>query len=119
MATPHLAGAAAVVTQAHPDWSAWQIRSAIVNTADTGVLTQYTDGTTPATDVNVSGTGRLNLAVAVGATALLDPVSVSFGCDADRLRRDEDHRGQDHQRRRRRGETWAVGIAGVRLARRA
>ncbi|HEY3334097.1 MAG TPA: S8 family serine peptidase [Candidatus Limnocylindrales bacterium] len=79
MATPHLAGAAAIVRQAHPGWAAWQIRSAVVNTADTGVLTKYTDGTTLATDVNVSGSGRLNLDSAVGATALLGPVSVSFG----------------------------------------
>ena len=79
MATPHLAGAAAIVKQAHPGWAAWQIRSAVVNTAETGVLTQYADGTTPATDVNVSGSGRLNLDSAVGAIALLDPVSVSFG----------------------------------------
>ncbi len=36
MATPHLAGSAAVrARQAHPDWPAWAVRSAIVNTADT------------------------------------------------------------------------------------
>ena len=73
------AGAAAIVKQAHPTWAAWQIRSAIVNTAETGVLTQYTDGTTPAIDVNVSGAGRLNLESATDAVALLAPVSVSFG----------------------------------------
>ncbi len=79
MATPHLAGAAAIVKQAHPAWAAWQIRSAIVNTADTSVLTQFADGTTPATDVNISGTGRLNLEAATDAVALIGPVSVSFG----------------------------------------
>ena len=79
MATPHLAGAAAVMIQQHPDWPAWAIRSAIVNTADTGVLTDYHDGSTTVTDVNVTGAGRLNLLSAVNATAVLDPVSVSFG----------------------------------------
>ncbi|HSW41681.1 MAG TPA: S8 family serine peptidase [Patescibacteria group bacterium] len=78
MAAPHLAGAAAIVRQANPTWPAWAIRSAIVNTADSGVLTRFTlDG--PATDVNVAGTGRLNLASAVNAPIALDPVSVSFG----------------------------------------
>jgi subtilisin family serine protease len=78
MATPHLAGSAAIVRQEHPDWPAWAVRSAVVNTADTGVLEKATlDG--PATDVNLSGAGRLNLESAAGATAALDPVSVSFG----------------------------------------
>ena len=78
MASPHLAGVAAVIKWQHPTWPAWAIRSAIVNTADTGVLTKYTlDGA--ATDVNLSGAGRVNVESAAGATALLDPVSVSFG----------------------------------------
>jgi subtilisin family serine protease len=78
MATPHLAGAAAIVRQEHPDWPAWAVRSAVVNTADTGVLQKSTlDG--PAVNVNLSGAGRLNVESAAGATAALDPVSVSFG----------------------------------------
>ncbi len=38
MATPHLAGSAAVVRSQHSGWTAAQVRSAIVNTADQGVL---------------------------------------------------------------------------------
>ena len=77
MATPHLAGAAAVVRWAHGSWSADQVRSAIVNTADRSTRKASTGG--PETDPLVTGTGRLNLLSAVGATVSLDPVSVSFG----------------------------------------
>jgi len=78
MATPHLAGSAAVVIGAHPSWAAWQVRSAVVNTADVGVLKSATTGN-PVSNVNVIGSGRENLLSAVTAGAGLDPVSVSFG----------------------------------------
>jgi minor extracellular serine protease Vpr len=77
MATPHLAGSAAVVLGQHPDWSAAEIRSSIVNTADRGVLKNFASGTLE-TNINITGAGRENLLKAVGASVALDPVSVSF-----------------------------------------
>jgi subtilisin family serine protease len=78
MATPHLAGSAAVVRQQHPTWSAAEVRSAIVNTADRGVLKDFAIGALQ-NNVNINGSGRENLLAAVSAKVALDPVSLSFG----------------------------------------
>ncbi len=79
MATPHLAGSAAVVLWLHPSWSAAEVRSAIVNTADQGTLKSFVANQPNLTDVNIIGTGRENLLSAVKAVVALDPVSISFG----------------------------------------
>ncbi len=78
MAAPHLAGSAAVLRGQHPDWSAAQVRSAVVNTAVRGVLGRWQDGQ-PINDVQTVGAGLENLLAATTATLALDPVSLSFG----------------------------------------
>ena len=79
MATPHLAGSAAIVRQAQPTWTAAQVRSAIVNTADRGVVKSLANPAVIVTDANKVGTGRENLVSALAAKVALDPVSLSFG----------------------------------------
>jgi subtilisin family serine protease len=41
MATPHVAGSAALAVQAHPHWSADEVSAAVVNTADSTQLVGY------------------------------------------------------------------------------
>jgi subtilisin family serine protease len=79
MATPHLAGSAAVLWSQHPTWTSAEVRSAIVNMADQNVITSHVDGTTIVKNVNIVGAGRENLLAATNAKVALDPVSVSFG----------------------------------------
>lgn len=77
MASPHLAGAAAVVLGQHPTWQPWEVRSAITNTANQGALTPFYENEQD--DPNLIGAGLLDVQAAVSARALLSPVSVSFG----------------------------------------
>ncbi|WP_406422888.1 S8 family serine peptidase [Streptomyces sp. NBC_00873] len=63
MATPHVAGAAAIVKQRHPDWTAQQIKAALVASARTGI---------PG-DVRETGGGRLDVNAAIGQQVLSEP----------------------------------------------
>ncbi len=76
MASPHLAGSAAVIRGQHPDWSAAEVRSAVVTTARR-VLKSF-NAALPVSDVNIVGAGLENLLAAVNASVALDPVSLSF-----------------------------------------
>jgi subtilisin family serine protease len=77
MATPHIAGSAAVLLQLHPEWPPAQIKSALVNRADLLVK----DAVTGLHDIGptAQGSGRENLSVSADATTWLNPVSASFG----------------------------------------
>ena len=79
MATPHVAGSAAVVIDQHADWTAADVRSAIVNTAVRGVLKDSATGKIIVDNPNVVGAGLENLYNAVRAKVSLDPVSIAFG----------------------------------------
>jgi subtilisin family serine protease len=68
MATPHVAGAAADLLQAHPSWDAARLKAALVSTAHAA------DGT-----VYQVGAGRLDVGAAVAATVVGDQASVAFG----------------------------------------
>ncbi|QIA26557.1 S8 family serine peptidase [Thermaerobacter sp. PB12/4term] len=77
MATPHVAGAAALLLQLHPGWSPADVKSALVNTAARVVKDPVKGTYDPG--VLARGGGRIDLARADATPLTLDPVSVSFG----------------------------------------
>ena len=82
MASPHVAGVAALVRQAHPDWSVAELKAAVVNTA--GADVHSGDGQQgPVAAPNRVGAGRVDAAAAVRNQVLAmvpdDPGQVSAG----------------------------------------
>jgi hypothetical protein len=76
MSAPHVAGAAALLKQMHPDWTPGQIRSALMMTAWTdGVVKE--DGVTPADPFDY-GSGRLNLNEAGDAGVTISATGAEF-----------------------------------------
>jgi minor extracellular serine protease Vpr len=73
MAAPHVAGAAAIIKQAHPNWSPEQIKAALMNTAKR--LKDEKGFYQPV----VQGAGRIQIDKAVKAETLVYPSSFSFG----------------------------------------
>src|SRR4051794_20235904 len=76
MATPHVAGAAALLLQLHPSWSPREVKSALVSTA--GAAWQDTQRTHEAS-VLLEGAGLVDLPRAAQPLLFDDPVSLSFG----------------------------------------
>ncbi|MGV2939494.1 S8 family serine peptidase [Mesobacillus sp. LC4] len=74
MAAPHVAGAAALIKQAHPDWSPAEIKAAIMNTAK-----DITDRTGKRYRTFEQGAGRIQLEAAINTETLVSPGSLQFG----------------------------------------
>jgi uncharacterized repeat protein (TIGR01451 family) len=75
MASPHIAGAAALLVGVHPDWTPAEIQSAMMTTATTEVLKE--DASTAA-DAFDQGSGRVQLENAVDAGLLMDIDNATF-----------------------------------------
>jgi minor extracellular serine protease Vpr len=75
MATPHVAGAAALLVQRHPSWTPAQIKSALMSTA--GAAWQDTARTQEAS-VLLEGAGLTNVLAADDPKVFTDPQSLSF-----------------------------------------
>jgi subtilisin family serine protease len=73
MASPHVAGAAALLRELHPNWSVREIKDVLMNTAtdtERGGM-EY--------PVALEGAGRVRVDVAATTSSLVDPASASFG----------------------------------------
>lgn len=71
MATPHVAGAAAILKQEHPDWTYAELKGALTGSAKGGKYNPFEQGS-----------GRIQVDKAIKQTVIADPVSVSFGTQA-------------------------------------
>ena len=69
MAAPHVAGAAAILKQRHPDWTYAELKGAL--TASTTAGTNY--------QPYQQGSGRIAVDRALAQTVVAEPVSVNFG----------------------------------------
>jgi subtilisin family serine protease len=78
MSTPHVAGVAALVLQAHSRWTPEQVKAAIMNTASAKAIAGY--------DPRIGGAGLVQTNLAVGTVALATTgagtASLSFGAPA-------------------------------------
>ncbi|MBO7942922.1 S8 family serine peptidase, partial [Streptomyces sp. S9] len=75
MASPHHAGAAALVRQARPGWSVAEIKSALMMTAKQEVFRE--DGVTQA-DPFDTGSGRIQVDQAVNAGLVLNETTARY-----------------------------------------
>ncbi|WP_433221355.1 S8 family peptidase [Microtetraspora malaysiensis] len=68
MATPHVAGAVAILAQRHPDWTAAQYKAALMSTSKQLDLTVYEEGA-----------GRLDVARATSQQVVATTANLDFG----------------------------------------
>lgn len=97
MASPHTAGAAALMRQLHPSWTVPEIKSALTMTATRSVVLE--DQSTPA-DAHAAGSGRLQVDDAARAGLVLNETRARFAAADPALG----------------GEASALNLAGIQKA---
>ncbi|WP_406380299.1 S8 family peptidase [Streptomyces sp. NBC_00197] len=103
MATPHVAGAAALLAQRHPDWTGSRLKDALTSTAHT----------MPGQEVSEQGGGRIDLPAAVLGSVTATG-GVTPGDLRDRLRQRPYASPSLHEQLRRRGHSRAERPPGDR-----
>ncbi|MGW8695479.1 S8 family peptidase [Streptomyces eurythermus] len=68
MATPHVAGAAAILKQRHPDWGYAELKGALTGSTKGGKYTAFEQGS-----------GRIQVDKALDQSVVAEPVSLNFG----------------------------------------
>lgn len=76
MATPHVAGVAALLRQIHPGWSVARVKAAMMDEATRKLSNNDLSGPVPAT---VMGAGRVRADHAARSVSVATPASLSFG----------------------------------------
>lgn len=124
MATPVVAGAAALLKEAAPQRSAWELKTLLINSADP-LLFGSRNGLQPYHRLSRVGAGRLNIEQALAAPVLLwaeeDPqaVALSFGLVQTPARVARSVRARNispHPRELRFAASFTQPLAGVRLS---
>jgi minor extracellular serine protease Vpr len=87
MATPHVAGTAALAVQAHPKWKPAAIKSAIINSGNPDELVDY--------QTHRAGSGLINAGAVAGTLAYAyadrDATTLNFGLEEFRTDLDDHH----------------------------
>jgi len=78
MATPHVAGVAALLVQLHPKWTPDQVKAAMMNQSVQDLKDNLLGEPVSAT---VMGSGRVDALAAARTVSLADPASLSYGLD--------------------------------------
>ncbi|WP_239059066.1 S8 family serine peptidase [Colwellia sp. Arc7-D] len=81
MASPHVAGAMALIRQAHPDWTPTEVQSALMLTADNVVKYRrlnQADGDIGDAFIYRAGAGRINVAEAIDTGLIMDESIENF-----------------------------------------
>ncbi|MGA5065153.1 S8 family serine peptidase [Streptomyces exfoliatus] len=68
MATPHVAGAAAILKQRHPEWRSTELKGALTASTEGGAHTAFQQGS-----------GRVRVDKALTQSVIAEPVSLNFG----------------------------------------